>query len=337
MVVSAACDSRPVWTRDAVTDVSPEISKFVFGGAQLGGLFRAVDDATADAALEAAWEHGVRRFDTAPHYGAGLCERRFGRFLRQLPRDSFTLSTKVGRLLVPTDDDAEGVEGFYGGDPMRRVRDYTADGVRRSLEQSLERLGLDRVDIALIHDPEDHLKVAIEQACPALVELREQGVIGSVGAGMNYSDPLTRFVRETDVDVIMVAGRYTLLDRSAADELLPACRAAGVDVIAAGVFNSGVLAAPGAGATYDYGPAPAPIVARAEQITALCTQYGVPLRAAAIQFALRGEAVRWVAVGVRTAQQLVDNLRNLELEIPAELWARIAALPSPLTSDPSTA
>lgn len=325
------------WTREKVRDVPSAVSSFVFGGAQLGGLYRPVDDETADATLAAAWERGVRRFDTAPHYGAGLSERRIGQFLSQFPRDSFILSTKVGRLLVPTDEDADGVDGFFGGDRMRRVRDYTADGVRRSLEQSLERMGLDRVDIALIHDPEDHMDVAIEQGCPALVELRGQGVIGSVGAGMNYSDTLTRFVRETEVDVIMVAGRYTLLDRSAAAELLPACSAAGVDVIAAAVFNSGVLAEPAASATYDYGPTPPAVLVRAEQIAALCAQYGVPLRAAAIQFALRGEAVRWVAIGVRTAEQLLDNLRNLELEIPAELWARIAALPSPSTSQSQTA
>lgn len=334
MAVSVVCEFHPSKRRDTVTRASPQVSRFVLGGAQLGGLYRAMNDATADAVLEAAWEHGVRRFDTAPHYGAGQSERRLGRFLRQFPRDTFTISTKVGRLLVPTDDETEGAEGFFGGDPLRRVRDYTANGVRRSLEQSLERLGLDRVDITLIHDPEGHhLDLAIEQACPALVELREQGVVGSVGAGMNHIDALIRFVRETDVDVVMLAGRYTLLDQSAAAELLPACRASRVEVIAAGVFNSGVLAAPGMDATYDYVAAPAKIITTTEQIMALCAQFGVPLRAAAIQFPLRTEVVRWVAVGVHTAEQLVDNLRNLDLEIPAELWSRLDAL---ALRDPST-
>lgn len=148
--------------------VETRVGRFVLGCAVIGGLYHPVDEATSQAMLEAAWEAGVRSFDTAPHYGAGLSERRVGAFLQQFPRDSFTLSTKVGRLLVPTDDDVDGDEGFYGGDRNRRVRDYSAEGVRRSLEESLERLGLDRIDTALIHDPEDHMDAAVEQACPGV-------------------------------------------------------------------------------------------------------------------------------------------------------------------------
>ncbi|HZG95797.1 MAG TPA: aldo/keto reductase [Mycobacteriales bacterium] len=186
-------------------------------------MFRAVDDATATAMLEAAWAAGVRRYDTAPHYGAGLAEHRLGAFLRQHRRDSYPLSTKVGRLLVDTDDDTEGAEGFFGGWQKRRVLDYSAAGVRRSLAESVERMGVGRVDIVLIHDPDDHMDQAIDDGYPALAALRSEGVVSAIGAGMNHAAPLTRLERETDLDVVMVAGRYTLLDRSAEAELLPAC------------------------------------------------------------------------------------------------------------------
>jgi D-threo-aldose 1-dehydrogenase len=302
------------------------IDRFTLGAAVIGGLYRPVDEATSMGVLEAAWESGVRSFDTAPHYGAGLSERRLGAFLRQFPRDTFTLSTKVGRLLVPTDEDVEGVDGFYGGDKNRRVRDYSADGVRRSLENSLERLGLDRVDTVLIHDPEDFMEQALSQACPALIDLRDQGVINSVGAGMNYSAELTRFVRGSGVDTVMVAGRYTLLDRTAEADLLPACQERHVSIIAAGVYNSGILANPQSGANFDYAAAPDETVRQALELQALCEAFGVPLRAVAIQFPLRHPAVRSVAVGARTGQQLIDSIAMLDTEVPESLWMEIEDL-----------
>lgn len=307
---------------------APLIDRFVLGCAVIGGLYRPVDEATASAMFEAAWESGVRAFDTAPHYGAGLSEERVGAFLRQFPRDSYTLSTKVGRLLVPTDEDVEGAEGFYGGKHNRRVRDYSAEGVRRSLEESLGRMGLDRIDTVLIHDPEDYMEPALTQAAPALVELREQGVIRSVGAGMNFSPELTRFVRETEVDTVMLAGRYTLLDRGAEADLLPACLDRDVSIIAVGVFNSGILANPKPGANFNYDAAPDALVQRALRLKELCESFDVPLRAVAMQFPLRHPAVATVAVGARTAEQIRDNVALLDVVVPEELWAHVEGFAS---------
>jgi D-threo-aldose 1-dehydrogenase len=301
--------------------MSASAEVFTFGGAQIGGLYAAVDEATSTAALSAAWAAGVRRFDTAPHYGAGLSEERLGAFLAQFPRDSYLLSTKVGRLLVDTDDDTEGAFGFYGAGKRHRIWDFSAEGVRRSLAQSLDRLGLDRIDIALIHDPDQMMDQAVGEAFPALAELRAEGAINAVGAGMNTVAPLARFVRETDVDTVMVAGRYTLLDRSAAAELLPACVDQGVSVIAAGVFNSGLLADPRPGATYDYVEAPAALLARARAIQQVCADHGVPLRAAAVQFPLRHPAVTTVAVGTGTAAHLHDTVNSFGFAVPEALWA----------------
>ena len=297
---------------------------FSFGGAQIGGLYTAVDEATSTATLTAAWEAGVRRYDTAPHYGAGLSEQRLGAFLSQFPRDEYVLSTKVGRLLLNTDDDTEGVEGFFGAGQRHRVWDFSADGVRLSLEQSLDRLGLDRIDIALLHDPDHAMDQAVGEAFPALAELREQGAIASVGAGMNTVAPLARFVAETDIDILMLAGRYTLLDQSALTVLLPACVDRGVDVIAAGVFNSGLLADPKPGATYDYVEVAPDVLARAQHIQRVCADHGVPLRAAAVQFPLRHPAVTTVCVGTRTAAHVADTVSSFEFPIPEALWSDLA-------------
>jgi D-threo-aldose 1-dehydrogenase len=304
--------------------VSTVTDRFVLGGAQLGGLDRATSDDEAWKTLETAWDAGVRRFDTAPHYGAGLSERRLGAFLATKPRDEFVLSTKVGRLLVPTDEDTEGAEGFFGGDPNRRVLDYSADGVLRSVEESLARLGLDRIDTLYVHDPDDHVDQAVAEAIPALVTLREQGVVGHVGAGMNYTEPLVRIVTETDADQIMLAGRYSLLDRSAEGVLLPRCLERGVQVVAVGVFNSGLLADPVDGATYDYGQAPAALLDRARASPRACAAYDVPLRAAALQFPLRHAAVTQVGVGCRGAAQVDDNLAMFTVDVPEELWDELS-------------
>lgn len=200
----------------------------------------------------------MRYFDVAPHYGLGLAERRLGLGLRSRPRGEFTVSTKVGRLLRPVlnPTSARDDEGFDVPADFERVRDYSRDGVRRSLDSSLERLGLDRVDIAFVHDPDDFYREALDGAFPALEELRAEGTITSYGAGMNQSEMLTRFVERTDLDVVMLAGRYTLLEQGPLDDLLPACLEQGVSVVAAGVFNSGILATdtPQRSATYNYEP-----------------------------------------------------------------------------------
>ena len=300
------------------------VTELSFGGAAIGNLYTEVSEEDARAAVDAAWAGGIRTFDTAPHYGLGLSERRLGEALRHRPRDEYVICTKVGRLLEPArpapDGQASDTEGFAV--PARYVRrfDFSADGVTRSLEASLGRLGLDRVDIALIHDPDDHAERAFNEAYPALEKLRAAGVVRAIGAGMNQAELLTRFVTDTDVDVVLVAGRYTLLDQSAAAELLPAALRRGVSVIAGGVFNSGVLADPVAGATYDYQAAPAELIARAGRLADACARFGVPLRAAAARFPLTHPAVASVLIGVRNAAEVTDALRLRALDIPAALW-----------------
>jgi D-threo-aldose 1-dehydrogenase len=303
-----------------------------FGGGPIGNLFTAVSDQDAGAAVRAAWDGGVRYFDTAPHYGLGLSERRLGEALRDRPRGSYTVATKVGRLLTPTPD-ATGddmADLFAVPADHRRVWDFSRDGVLRSLSSSLERLGLDRVDVLLMHDPDNHWEQAVGEAYPALAELRAAGVVGAIGAGMNQSAMLTRFVRETDVDMVLVAGRYTLLEQPALADLLPACEQRGVSVVAAGVFNSGLLATatPGAmpGATYNYRPVPPEVRERAGRIAAVCARYGVSLPAAALRFPLGHPAVASVLVGVRSAAEVRQHVDALAAPPPpAGLWDELRA------------
>lgn len=304
-----------------------EVTRLAFGGAPIGGLFSPVADDHARAALDAAWDAGIRWFDTAPHYGAGLSERRIGRWLGAHPerRGQLVLSTKVGRVLVPQAAPRDGVDAYYGALPYDRVFDYSRDGVLRSVEQSLARLGADRVDTLLIHDPDDHWAQAAGAAYPALHELRAQGVIRAVGVGMNQSAMLARFVRETDLDYVLLAGRYTLLDQGGLDELLPRCARRGVAVLAGGVLNSGILAGPHDQATYDYAPASAPVLARARQLQQVCAGHGVPLVAAALRFPLGHPAVVAVAVGARSAAEVTENVRLLRQEVPPALWDDLRA------------
>jgi D-threo-aldose 1-dehydrogenase len=299
------------------------------GCAPIGNLYRAVGDDDAAAAVGAAFQAGVRLFDTAPHYGLGLSEARLGRALRAWRRADYVVSTKVGRVLVP--DPAGGRrrdgEGFDVPATQRRVWDFSADGVRRSLASSLERLGLDRVDVVLLHDPDHHWREAVEQAYPALHELRAQGAVGAIGAGMNQWRMLADLVRHTDLDVVLVAGRYTLLDQSALDVLLPLCAARGVSVLAGGVFNSGVLATarPRPGATYDYAPVPADLVERARRIAAVCARHGATLPQAALAFPSGHPAVASIVVGMRSAAEVAENLAMAARPVPAELWRELAA------------
>jgi D-threo-aldose 1-dehydrogenase len=302
-----------------------EVTELSFGGAAIGNLFTVVSDDDARAAIDAAWEGGIRTFDTAPHYGLGLSERRLGAALRHRPRDEYVISTKVGRLLEPADGPVgRDTEGFAVPARFTRRFDYSADGVRRCLEASLGRLDLDRVDIALIHDPDDHGEQALREAYPALERLRAEGAVRAIGVGMNQTALLTRFVTDTDVDVVLVAGRYTLLDRSAGQQLLPAALRRGVSVLAGGVFNSGVLADPVAGATYDYHAAPDELIGRARRVAETCAGFGVPLRAAAVRFPLTHPAVASVLIGARSAAEITDAVRLRELAIPAALWDSLA-------------
>ena len=245
------------------------VSRMVFGGAPIGGLYAPVSEEQAAETLEAAWAAGIRAFDTAPHYGVGLSERRIGAFLAGRPRAEFVLSTKVGRRLVAAPGDVRAQKALRHAQ-LTRVRDYSRDGVLAALEDSLCRLGTDRVDIALIHDPDDHAEQALDGAYAALDRLRAEKVIRAVGVGMNQAGLLQWFVERADLDCVLMAGRYSLLDTSAAAGLFPACQQRGVAVLAAGIFNSGVLADPRPGATYDYAPAPEGLVERAQRIRAVC-------------------------------------------------------------------
>lgn len=269
-------------------------------------------------AIKVAYVNGVRYLDTAPHYGAGWSERNLGCALRDVPRDSFVLSTKVGRLIRDVDDPTA-----PGGHRPGSVFDFSRAGIRRSLEESLGRTGLERFEIVFIHDPDDYPRRAFEEAYPALVDIRSSGLVRAIGVGMNQCEMLGRFVRETEIDCVLVAGRYTLLDQSALDGLLPDCLARGVGVVIAGVFNSGVLADPMARPTFDYESASPRVIQRALTIAAACERHGVPIRAAAMQFPFGHPAVTCVLTGARTAAKVKDSLDLLRMPIPPELWEEL--------------
>ncbi|MCX5263090.1 aldo/keto reductase [Streptomyces sp. NBC_00199] len=300
-----------------------EVTELGFGGGPIGGLFAPLDDETAAATLNAAWECGIRYFDTSPHYGVGQSERRTGEFLRGMPRDTFTLSTKVGRLLVPQDPQGRTDERFHAPATHRRVWDFSRDGVLRGVEDSLTRMGVDRVDVLLLHDAEEHFGTALREGFPALAELRSQGVVGAVGAGMYDPGMLTELVRETDADVVMLSGRYTLLDHSALDDLLPACTERGVSVLAASVFNSGLLATPrpARGAAYDYAPAPPDVLRRARELADVCEAHGVRLPQAAMAFPLRHPAVAGIVLGMRSPEEVRLDAAGFGVRIPDRLWS----------------
>nr|WP_051861972.1 aldo/keto reductase [Streptomyces ochraceiscleroticus] len=295
-----------------------------FGGAALGNLYTAVTPDQATATVDAAWDQGIRAFDTAPHYGLGLSERRLGAALRDRPRDAYVLSTKVGRLLRPGGPGGDDLaHGFAVPATHRRVRDFSADGVRRSIEESLYRLGLDRIDLAYLHDPDDHAEQAFGEAYPALERLRAEGVVRAIGAGMNQTAMLARFLRDTDVDAVLLAGRYTLLDPSGLDEVLPEAAARHRGVIIGGVLNSGLLADPRPGATYDYAPAARPVLERALRLKAVTERHGVPLRAATLHFPFAHPAVASVLIGPRSPTEATDATELLRRPIPADMWAEL--------------
>jgi D-threo-aldose 1-dehydrogenase len=312
----------------SVRDGRVSLTSLSLGGAPIGNLYRPASEEDARGAVEAAWEAGIRYFDTAPHYGLGLSERRMGAVLRERPRDEYVVSTKVGRLLEPNpgatgDDD----EGFAVPATLRRRRDYSRDGVRRSLESSLERMGLDRIDVLFVHDPDDHYREVLDGAYPALHELRDQGVVRAIGAGMNQAEMLADFARNTDMDLLMLAGRYTLLEQDALDDLLPECERRNVFIVAAGVFNSGLLARdrPPDDAKYNYAEAPHALVERARRIAGVCARHGASLPAAALAFPLGHPAVASVCIGARSRAQIARNAELFEARLPGDLWAELRA------------
>lgn len=313
---------------------SPEgsVPRLGYGAANLGNLFRPLTDDEAWAVLEAAWDAGIRHYDTAPHYGLGLSERRLGAFLASKPRDEYFLSTKVGRLLRPNPDHEQGgldtANDFHVPDDLRRVWDFSAAGIRSSLDESRERLGIERIDLLYLHDPERHdLDLALAEALPALEQLRADGEIAQIGIGSMVTDALTAAVRGVDLDLVMVAGRYTLLEQPASAEVLPACRERGTGIVAASVFNSGLLAQsePRRDGRYEYGRLPDELWDRLVRIAAICADHDVPLPAAALRFPLQSDVVRSVVVGGSRPAQLVQNAEYAAMDIPESLWQTLDA------------
>ncbi|WP_447956675.1 aldo/keto reductase [Vreelandella sp. EE7] len=323
-------------TTHTLTDRLPEKLRGAFGRlglgtAQFGNMGKEVDEADCLGAVETAWQNGLRFFDTAPHYGLGLSEKRLGKALDGRPRDDYVISTKVGRLLDknPTPRGTDRDNGFWVPDHLTRVRDYTARGVERSLEASLGRLGLEAVDILWIHDPEeptDRFSEALGGAVPMLERLRDEGVIKAWGVGSKDAAMLRRFVDHANPDLIMLAGRYTLLEQEQAG-LMTACHAKGVGVVAVGVFNSGLLAReePPADAWYEYGPAPQWALDRAHRLAKLARDHGVSLPEAALQFPRRHPAVVNVMAGMRSAAQVQGNLALASSSIPEAFWNDLQA------------
>ncbi|SEB05930.1 aldo/keto reductase [Leifsonia sp. 21MFCrub1.1] len=297
-----------------------------YGSAALGNLYRPRPEDEWPGIVPAAWEAGIRYYDTAPHYGLGLAEERLGEGLRAFPRDEYVLSTKVGRVLEPNPDHRPGdtdIANLFDVPSTRRRRlDYSRDGVLRSVEDSLRRLGVDRIDVLFVHDPDDFEREALEGAFPALDELRSQGVIRSYGAGMNQTAMLTRFVHETDLDIVMCANRYTLLDPTAEEDLLPAAQERGVSVAVAAVFNSGILATdrPAPDATFVYGAASPELIARVNRIADVAERHGVTVPQLAVQFPLRHPAVSTVVLGADTPAQIERNARLSAPPVPEAVW-----------------
>lgn len=316
----SAHHSAPPVRRLGSTDVA--VTAVGLGCAPLGGLFAPVDPAVATATVDAAWDGGIRHFDTAPHYGAGLSEQRVGAALAPRGRDGYALSTKLGRVLV----DHEGQWDLWAEPNGKRAEfDFSYRGAFASYRSSLERLGLGRIDIGLIHDADDHRKEAVEGTYRALAELRASGEVGAVGIGMNSTDAAAEIIEATELDVALIAGRYTLLDQSALDRLYPLCLDRGVSVIAAGVFNSGILADPKPGATFNYAAADPRMVAKAQAVAGICDRHGVPLRAAALQFTAAHPAVASILVGARNPSEVDDALAMYAHPIPGALWHDLKA------------
>lgn len=283
------------------------------GTVPIGALYSPISDLEAALTLNTAWETGLRYFDTAPQYGTGLSELRLGAFLRSKPRGEFVVSTKVGRLL----------RRDQNTDTLSPIFDFSYDGVMRSLEESLERLGLDYVDFLFIHDPDDHYVDAIDGAYRALDDLRSQGVVKAIGVGMNQSEMLVRFAKECRFDCFLLAGRYTLLDQSALEELLPVCIDRGIAVVVGGVYNSGILADPRNNAKYNYQDAEPDLIRRALDIEAVCARHDVSLKAAAVQFSGAHPAIVSTLLGARTSQEVKENAALFKANVPGELWSEL--------------
>lgn len=355
-----------------------EVTPLGLGTVPIGGLYEPVPDADADALIRRSYELGIRLFDTAPQYGSGLAETRLGRVLPELPRDQIVVTTKVGRLLRPITFAAKTrrvlAESIRSGD-VRRIAgdafkitrrlargrsgvdvqlgapfdrgqaaleshyDFSFDGVMRSVEESLRRLRLDRVDVLYIHDPDQAHDAALDGAFKALDRLRSDRTVGAIGVGMNQTAMLVRFAREAQFDCLLAAGRYTLLDQEALSELIPECQRRGISLVVGGVYNSGILADPAPGAMFNYERAPRALLEKARRIQAVCARHGIPLMAAAIQFPLGNPVVAAVLTGVRSVAEIDQNVAMFQVEIPDALWQELRSegllpveAPTPLTA-----
>jgi len=310
-----------------ISDTDIAVSCLGFGGASMGNMYTVARDDAAMNAIRRAIEAKIRYFDTAPMYGFGKSERLYGSVLKNQPRDSFVLSTKVGRLIkagkpTPESEDTPFVEI----DNAFSVFDYSRDGVLRSLEESRKRLGIDTIDIVYIHDPDvnDSFKQALEEAFPALADLKRQGIIGAIGAGMNQAEMLCDFAKNAEFDCFLLAGRYTLLDQIALKELLPLCQKKNISIIIGGAYNSGILATGAVeGAYYNYAPAPPEIMEKTRKIESVCTRYKIPMKAAALQFPFGHPTVVSNIPGVKTKDRFEENLSLFTYPIPADFWAAL--------------
>lgn len=325
-------------SHSALQDRLPRLGRLGFGGAGIGNLYRAMPDGKATATVEAAWEAGIRYFDTAPHYGLGLSERRLGSVLQGKPRQEYVVSTKVGRLLVPKEgvltgntqpearDEPRDPEGFDVPATSRRVWDFSERGIRRSIEESLERLGLDYVDIVYLHDADVHdLAAGIRDGLPALEKLRSEGLVRAIGVGVNSAEAALECVEAATLDFVMLAGRYTLLEQPGVP-LLERCMEKGAGVVNVGAYNSGLLARQDVpdDSHYNYGPAPRALLERARRLAAICASFGVELPTAALQFGLRHPAVVNVTVGATSPEQIRDNAARMAEVLPEELWIELS-------------
>jgi D-threo-aldose 1-dehydrogenase len=300
------------------------VTRLGLGGAPLGGLYKDLPDETAVATVRRALELGVNFIDTAPLYGHGKSELRLGRALAGQPRDSYILATKVGRVLEPEDPSKVQSIWFENLPPFKPVFDFSYDGVMRSFEESSKRLNLERIDVLHIHDPDDTYEDAIKGAYRALDKLRNEGVIGAVGAGMNQSKMLARFAREGNFDCFLLAGRYTLIDHTGLEVLLPLCLEKRISIIIGGPYNSGILATGAVpDAKFNYEAAPPELLEKVRQIEGICVKYSVPLRAAALQFPLAHPAVATVIPGARSVEEVEENVHLMGHPIPAEFWAEL--------------
>ena len=297
-----------------------QIPEFGIGTSPFGGLFASVSESAVADVISTSMEMGLNYFDTAPHYGMGSAEVRLGRNINHLPRSSFVVSTKVGRLIVPSEKaDDPGWENSTAA--VERIFDFSAAGIERSLLESLERLKMESVEMVFIHDPDGAADQAISEAYPVLERLRAEGIVKTIGIGITSNEIPTRFINETDIDVVLIALKYTLLDQSAGIELLPTALRKGVSVIAGGVFNSGILTNPKAGATFNYEPASPEVLARAQKIEKFFEDRGVSLAQAALQFPMQHPAISAILVGCRSADEVTTNVALYNKEIDSHIWS----------------